>query len=153
MSKIISLTQGYIAIVDDDDFEKVSKHKWCVKKTSHNVYAKRYSNSKTIDMHHVIIERKEGFVVDHINGDGLDNRKENLRLCTHSENMKNIKMRKDNLSGVRGVYWNAIAKKWHCQIQFNGKKIYLGLFKELDDAKNTIELHQKKLSNFYQTRN
>ena len=103
MAQYIPLSQGQFAIVDDDDFEKINTYKWCIKKTSHNLYAKRVFNMKTIDMHRFIMNPKIGYVIDHINGDGLDNRKENLRICTHSENMKNIKVRKDNTSEL-GVY-------------------------------------------------
>jgi hypothetical protein len=152
MAQVIPLSQGKFAIVDDDDFEKVNSHKWCIKKTTHNLYAKRALNGKTISMHQIILEPQVGYIVDHINGNGLDNRKENLRLCTHSENMKNIKVRKDNSSGVRGVSWNKTAKKWHCQIQNNGKKIYLGLYKDLEEAKRVVLLQHSNTSEFYQTR-
>lgn len=153
MSQLIPLTQGKFAIIDDDDFEKVNIHKWCLKKTSHNLYAKRGCNKKTIHMHHLILEPKDEHIVDHINGNGLDNRKQNLRLCTHGDNMKNIKIRKDNLSGVRGVHWDKNAKKWFCQLQHNGKKIYLGLYKDLEEAKKVILEKQSTISEFYQTRN
>jgi hypothetical protein len=152
MAQYIPLSQGQFAIVDDDDFEKINTYKWCIKKTSHNLYAKRVFNMKTIDMHRFIMNPKIGYVIDHINGDGLDNRKENLRICTHSENMKNIKVRKDNTSGVRGIHWQKKANKWHCQIQYNGKKIYLGLYKDLEDAKRVVLLHQNNTSEFYKTR-
>ena len=152
MAQHIPLTQGYFAIVDADDYERISKHKWCVGKSANRLYAKRLYKGKTIRMHQVIADCTIGNVIDHINGDGLDNRKNNLRVCTQSDNMKNIKMRKNNISGVRGVHWDKNAKKWFCQVQNNGKKTYLGLYKNLEQAKEVVLSHHKLISEFYQTR-
>ena len=77
-------------------------------------------------MHRVITKCPKGKQVDHINGDGLDNRKANLRICTVNENNKNAKMRKDNKSGYKGVSWYPNRHKWRCVIFVNKKQIYLG---------------------------
>jgi hypothetical protein len=76
--------------------------------------------------------------VDHINGNGLDNRKKNLRICTNAENIRNSKMRKSNKSGVKGIYWLARANCWHATIKFNYKSRHVGYFKDIEQAKKAI---------------
>jgi len=82
---------GKVALVDDDDFERLSKYRWCVDLIGVNskgtCHAVGYVDGKTTAMHTAIMGRVPGMVIHHINGDGLDNRKENLRHCTNSENM------------------------------------------------------------------
>lgn len=73
--------------------------------------------------------------VDHIDGDGLNNRRNNLREVTAKENHKNMPMRSDNTSGCTGVYWYKASQKWHVQININGKQIHGGYFINKDDAK------------------
>lgn len=92
-------------------------------------------------MHRIILERvlcrplEEAETVDHINGDGLDNRRENLRLATQQQNSLNRKTRHDNSSGYTGVCWNKKLQKWFVQITFKGEKTYLGLFDDTESAK------------------
>lgn len=71
--------------------------------------------------------------IDHINGDPSDNRWDNLRPASHSENIRNRTMRSDNSSGRKGVYWNRSQKLWHAQI-YAGRKIHLGFYQDLDAA-------------------
>jgi len=138
----IPLTKGYVAIVDDEDFELVSKFKWCVKERkgrANTEYAQSFQKvqknvSVTIRMHRLILGLKwrDGKTVDHINGDGLDNQRENLRLCTPQQNSSNVKMNKRNTSGFSGVYFNKKTKKWRAQIKYKGVCINLG---EYDDKR------------------
>ncbi len=72
--------------------------------------------------------------IDHINGSRADNRIENLRTCNRTENNRNAKTRKDNSSGVKGVFWHKAAGKWSAEVQADGKKKYLGLFDSVEDA-------------------
>lgn len=134
MSKEIKLTKGYITIVDDEDFERVSKFKWQVSVTKTNNYARRTvgsgKNKKTIRLHNYVLEIQD--TVDHINGDGLDNRKENLRVCRREENAKNRKLNCNNISGYKGVRLEY--GKWRAQIKVNGKRVHLGMFAEKMDA-------------------
>lgn len=74
-------------------------------------------------MHRLIMGFPVNMEVDHINGDTLDNRRCNLRICTHAENMANRKIHRDNTSGYRGVYWSKERNMWRVQIYINGKKI------------------------------
>lgn len=137
----IKLTQGKIAIVDDEDFERLNQFKWfAYKNQSGTWYAGRNSkiiNGKrfTIRIHREIMNALAGVQVDHVNGDGLFNCKENLRLCTHQQNGFNkINPDKDNKLGIKGVYRAKGNKKCHVQIRISGKKIHLGYFNLPDEA-------------------
>lgn len=130
--KQIELSQGYFAMVDDEDFEKLNQYKWNVRIVKNTQYAKRsdrYSTPKTIQMHRVIMGCDNNMMVDHINGNGLDNRKENLRVCTRSNNLMNSnKPRGEGLtSKYKGV--NKSGKNWRAEIRINRQGIYLGTFK------------------------
>lgn len=99
MTKSIPLTRGKIALFDDEDYEELSKYKWFITK----VYASRHSGNKTVYMHREIMKTPENMETDHINGDVLDNRRENLRICTRQENARNIRGISSNTSGYKGV--------------------------------------------------
>ena len=138
--KKIQLTKGYEALVDDEDFERINKHKWHARSNRIHglVYAAR-SAGKTPDrkthwMHREIMNTQDGMETDHINRDGLDNRKSNLRVCTRSQNARNAKRRVTNTSGHKGVSWDKERKKWHAEIMINYKKIHLGRFDTVEEA-------------------
>ena len=134
-----SRIRGYV-IVDDEDFERLNKYSWCLFSSSRHFinYASRgiRKNGKTkgVSMHRFILNAPKGMEVDHINGNGLDNRKENIRICSHAENMRNQKMRKNNISGLRGVCWDKKKKEWGANIYLNYKQIRLGSFSDMKDA-------------------
>jgi hypothetical protein len=119
-------------LIDDEDYDKIKKYHWYVRQ-SHGIF---YANAQimvnykrtTFHIHKIIMNTKS--VVDHINGNGLDNRKCNLRICTIKQNSTNLKKCKRNISGYKGV--SAIAEKnsvkYIAQITYNYKNIYLGLF-------------------------
>lgn len=129
--KIKLLNTDKVAIVDDSSFEKIKSYKWCLSKAG-NGYAYAWNGTKPILMHRVILNPSQKIHVDHINGDGLDNRIENLRICTHGQNMSNRKLHKNNTSGYKGVNWER--EKWRATIYKNGKKISLGCFHDILDA-------------------
>ena len=130
--KEIPLTQGKVAIVDDEDYKYLSQFKWCAHKVYNIFYAVRNiredGKQKTLQMHTAILGRKDGFECDHINGNGLDNRRSNLRLVTHRQNEQN--RHKKKTSKYPGIYWNKQNKKWEALIRINGKRIHLGLFND-----------------------
>lgn len=131
MAKEIPLTQGKIAIVDDEDFEELSRYKWCAHKDGNTFYALRSIRKEDgkytkITMHQQILGKKEGYEIDHINGNGLDNRHENLRHVTHRQNGQNRHISKS--SRYPGVYWLKQRRKWYSRIRLNGKMKSLGLF-------------------------
>ena len=120
-SKKIKLTQGQYALVDADDFERVNQYKWCAHRGMESFYAIRdivinSKRKKTINMTNFIMKvYNRLLLVDHINHNTLDNRKCNLRLCTHQQNMFNRKKRKNTTSKYKGVVWYRTYKKWHAK--------------------------------------
>jgi hypothetical protein len=90
-------------------------------------------------MHRVIAGTPEDYQTDHINGDGLDNRRSNLRDATHNQNQHNSRTPVNNTSGVKGVQWHSQRAKWHARIGVGGKSRSLGLFASLDEAKAAYE--------------
>ncbi len=130
--KRIPLTQGKFALVDDEDFKELSKYKWHVTRNRQILYAGMSVRNKTaqrhIRMHRFIMNAPEGQEIDHKDGDGLNNRKSNLRFCTHSQNAYNQKKRRGTSSQYKGVYFNKDHGKWHARISIEGKRKSLGYF-------------------------
>jgi len=140
----IKLTQNKYAIVDSDDYSRLAKYKWYAARNAHLFYAVRgrwcsatQKRTKTILMHRLIINVPPGFVVDHINHNGLDNRKANLRLATQAQNTCYARYPKNNTSSkYRGVWFNKQTKKWRATIAVNRKRKQIGYFKnEIEAAK------------------
>lgn len=135
MAKEIRLTQNKVAIVDDDDFELLNKWKWFASEGGNTAYAKRRmwftdGRKRIIGMHRLLMGIHFGIEkqIDHINGDGLDNRRCNLRIASKAENVRNKGKLRNNTSGYKGVAWHDRAQKWQAGIKKNNKRIYLGLF-------------------------
>ena len=138
----IPLTQGKYAIVDPEDYERLNKYKWYVSKGGSTFYAARClwdpvnKKKHTIKMHREILKPPHPLVVDHINRNGLDNRKANLRPATKSQNTINrpcIKQ-KGAHSKYLGVTWQKSNKKWQAQIRANGKHRVIGYFEDETEA-------------------
>lgn len=132
----IGLTQGKSTIVDASDFVILSQWKWHL---SHFGYAERRQHLpssrknqkfRMIRMHRLVMEIPDNMQIDHANGDRLDNRRSNLRICTGRQNSYNQRKRSDNTSGYKGVTWNTAAGKWEARV---GHK-YLGLFEDKKQA-------------------
>ena len=138
--KEIPLTQGKVALVDDEDYEKLIKCKWWAAKDCCTYYAKatlQANNIKsTISMHRVVMGLGSGDSqkIDHRNNNGLDNRKSNLRLCSDGENARNRKPYIGKSSPYKGVTWHKRIEKWQTRIGFEGKQIHLGYFEEEIEA-------------------
>lgn len=127
--KLIPLTQGKFAQVDDEDFEWISKWKWFFHNKGYAARGAPRNASKKrqlIMMHRVIINTPKGLDTDHKNRNRLDNTKENLRLATRSENLYNSKVRCDNKLKMKGVYKKQ--SKYLSRISENGKRVVIGLF-------------------------
>ena len=131
---LIPLTQGLFTIVDDDIFEYLNQWKWYANKMGKKFRVVRNLKPNKVYMHRVICPCHGDMEVDHINGDTLDNRRANLRACSHHQNSMNTQMHSDNASGVKGVWFHKKARKWQAGITVNAKSIYLGLFRSKLDA-------------------
>ncbi len=148
--KEIPLTQGKISLVDDEDYERLNQFKWYPNWNGYTWYAKRANlringKQKQVYIHRVIMNTPKGIQVDHRNGNGLDNRKANLRLCTHQENQFNKKYaQKNNKLGIKGVCWREDMKKFHAQIWVNSKRIHLGYFNVMGDADGAYRTAEEK---------
>lgn len=120
--KEIPLSRGMHALVDDDDFDNLSRFKWCVVNPSPTRwYAVRRDKKKFIYMHHVLLPKQDGLITDHIDGNGLNNQRQNLRRATPFENRINSRKRSNNTSGFIGVSWDAENKKWYVCIKAHSK--------------------------------
>ncbi len=145
--KQIKLTQGKYTLVDDEDYEWLNQWKWYVYGLNFNFAARsvRFNHKKkTILMHRLILNFPEKKEIDHINGSQLDNRRSNLRLCIHKENMRNQKVRKDNKAGYRGVSWKTGEQRWYSTINIDGRQKYLGSFKIKEKAAKMYNEAAKK---------
>lgn len=131
-SAFIPLTKGYEAVVDAADVPLVGQYNWHAHGNRHWVYAyrnvKRGNKVTKIMLHRIIMRAPDGMMVDHADGDGLNNRRSNLRLATNSENQRNRRPCPASSSNLKGVTWHAGVSKWQAQIKLNGRSKYLGLF-------------------------
>ena len=147
--KHIKLTQGQFALVDDEDFDKVSKYRWYVCKGETNTYAKAglHKDGKwtSLQMHRLILGAEKGQYVDHINGNGLDNQSVNLRICTSSQNQQNRRIYLGFSSKYKGVCWSKLYKKWQSYIKLDGKLYCLGRFNDEIKAASAYDKRAKEL--------
>ncbi len=126
--KEIHLTQSKVALVDDEDYERLKKHKWYAHLHRRIYYARRKEiGGAAIEMHHEIIGKPtDGLITDHIDGNGLNNQRNNLHHVTVRENGQ--KRMHPKSSSFPGVTWHKRHRKWMSQIEIEGKNKYLGLF-------------------------
>lgn len=139
MTKFIMLTgkhgEGTVALVDDEDFEQINRFSWYVG----NGYARSGSRENMLHMHRLIMKPSNDKVVDHIDGDRLNNKRSNLRICTQKENLKNRKKQKDSGNTYKGVKYKK--GKYECSIIVENKFIFIGIFED--------EIHAVNAYNYY----
>jgi hypothetical protein len=151
--KELQLTRGYSALLDDADFEKLSANKWMANVNGYQVRACRQyrveGKVKQIYLHHAVLNvdpaqlKAEGKEVDHINGNPLDNRKENLRIVDHFTNMRNTSRHKNRI----GYCYNKRANLWSCYIDMSDKpRKYLGYTKTKEEAE--LRVNEARNANY-----
>jgi hypothetical protein len=145
--RYIPLTRGLFAIVDAEDYEWLSKYKWHAGRPTRagKIYARRSTHGGgVILMHRMIMNPPKGMVVDHINGNTLDNRRCNLWVCTQAENIQNGGLHKGAKNRFKGVYPNG--RKWYGRVKYKGETYYLGLF---DDEVEAAKARDRKALELY----
>lgn len=135
----IPLTRSKVALIDDEDYDLVKQIKWCATKSGDKYYARTGSATAVVGhpfilMHRFILAAPRNMHVDHIDGNGVNNQRTNLRLCTHAQNLYNRGAPTSNKSGYKGVSWHSGAKRWRSTIMVNCKQTHLGFFKDPKDA-------------------
>lgn len=131
-------------VIDTEDIHKVSGRRWFIKEGKYLCTQPRFGG-RLIRLHELIMGKKTGFVIDHINGNRWDNRKKNLRYATKQQNNINARISKTNTSGHKGVSFNKKLQKWQAYINFNGR-IHLGFFEDKDEA---IEVRTKAEDKYF----
>jgi hypothetical protein len=151
--KLISLTQGLFAQVSDKDYAHLNTFKWCAHKVNNTYYAERATardangKQRMIKMHRVIMDVTDGRIkVDHINGDGLDNQRPNLRVASTSQNGMNRRKHKTATSIYKGVCWHIRDLKWVAQIKADGRYHSLGYY---DNEREAAEAYDSAAQALY----
>jgi len=149
--RLIRMAQPRYAKVDPADYKRLRGYEWFSRKGGNSFYARRHPASGKaakqvlMYMHQEITEVPEGMVVDHINYDGMDNRRANLRAATRSQNLCHRRKRSGaTQSKYKGIYWKKRNRKWEAMITFQRKKIYLGYFRDEIDAAKAYDRAARK---------
>lgn len=148
-ARYISLVQGGFAVVDAEDYERLAKYKWYLCQEGNIFYAIRYKGRKQVRMHREIMNAPKGVMVDHIDRNGLYNRKRNLRLCSRRENSYNRRGNSRGSSQYKGVFWHNVCGKWMAGITYNGKFSYLGVYVSEKDAAKAYDEKAQELFGEY----
>ena len=129
--KHIPMSRGQYALVDAADYEWLSRYKWHL---CGGGYAARSEKSKRILMHRQIMEPPPGMVIDHIDGSRANNCRANLRVCTHAENQRNRRKKRDSASAFKGVGYLKNCRRCHAKLVFEGRTVWLGHFDSEPEA-------------------
>lgn len=144
--KEITLTRGKVTLVDDEDYDQLRALKWhAIGSDKYGWYAACIIHGSTVEMHRFILGRPAGMEVDHVDRNGLNNTRNNLRLATHAENMRNRCIARNNTSGFKGVHWNRKDSRRVAQMKFNGQYIYLSYYCNAIDAARAYDSKASEL--------
>lgn len=158
MTREILLTQGKVALVDDEDYERVNQYKWVAYKGGRKWYAYRsvYTSKgtkETLSMHKFILNPRKGMLCDHLSDNGLDNRECNLREATPTQNLMNSRKRMGTSSQFKGVTWVKMINKWGARIyttENNHRKCHsLGNYSNEKDAAHAYDCAARKIFKEY----
>lgn len=145
--KRIPLTHGKFALVDDGDYEWLSQYNWHYKTSKGMCKTETMINGKKISMHRLILglSHGDGILTDHINHNGIDNQRNNIRPCTSRQNQQNRKPYKNKSSKYKGVSWYKQTKKWKPSIKSEHGYRYLGYYKSEIEAARAYDEAAKEL--------
>ncbi len=134
----IPLSNGFNAQIDEEDFVKINMYKWYASLFgnvwyAYSTYTPSKGKSKTIQLHRLIMNFPK-YAIDHIDGNGLNNQKKNLRPANKQQNGRNAGLNKNNKSGVKGVAWSKACNKWRAYITIDNKQKYLGVYDSIEEA-------------------
>src|SRR5690606_5233426 len=139
-------------IIDEQDAEAVQRHTW-VPLVRHGrsgtVYAKARIGQKTVLLHRFLMNPESGEYIDHIDGDGLNNQRRNLRVCSNSENLMNRGRNRNNTSGYKGVYWSKKDKSWVARLTVGGSVVWSGYYKDPIEAANAYDRKAREVCGEY----
>ncbi len=148
MVREIPLTRGLVALVGDEDFGVLNQFNWHANPGEKTFYAKRKTSSQpytNVHMHHQVLGVSAIQRVDHIDGNGLNNVRSNLRVATHGENARNVKIQKRNRSGFKGVSWETRSNRWKAAIQADKRCIFIGLFRCPEQAAHAYDAKAREV--------
>jgi hypothetical protein len=140
--KILVSVEGTECVVDDDVFEWASTKRWRINDSGYFVCGGGNNKKR---LHRLIMNEPEGFDIDHVNGNKLDNLRSNLRICSRQENNYNRGVRSDNTTGFRGVWFDKRTGRFRCEIKKEGKKYSLGTYKTAAEAANAYNYKATEL--------
>jgi len=144
--KEIPLTQGKVALVDDEDYERVAQYKWTLHKPNeNNLYAKAKIDGRSVSLHCFLLGVSGSAIVDHKDGNGLDCRRDNMRTCSHAENMQNRRKQINSAAPYKGITLDRRNNVWRAQIQCNHKKMHLGGFATPEEAARAYDNKAREL--------
>ena len=152
--KEIELTLGKKALVDDADFEWLNQYKWSAVKGTYTFYAARSAKDengkfKRVQMHREITQTPKGLQTDHADGNGLNNQRSNLRVCTIQQNQHNTTSHRDSSSKYKGVSWKKSGKKWLARIKINAERRHIGVYKtEIEAAQAYDKVAKESFGEF-----
>ena len=147
MQKVKVFNTDFYLLIDNDDFDRVKKHRWYKVKTNNKVYFKTYIDRKLVSIHRFILGINDSSIqVDHIDGNTSNNQKSNLRVCNAEENARNRRVSNKSRKRKKGVYFCKIKDKKYiyAKIIVNGKVFYLGYFKTINEAAKAYDEEAKK---------
>ena len=145
-TKRIKLSWGKWAIVDAEDYGRLRKYKWCAIYSGRSWYAKTFGMDGTVlSMHRMVVDAAKGLIVDHIDHNGLNNRRSNLRLCTRKQNNYNTRPRKGCTSKYKGVSFSKEKNRFRVFINYNKKQYYIGVFKDEIEAAKAYDKKAREL--------
>ena len=144
-TRLIPLTQDKIALVDPADYPALVRYKWCAARNGRVFYAITRINKQNIFMHRMIINPPNEMVIDHIDHNGLNNRRSNLRICTKEQNTRNRKPNTSRNGKYKGVHFDKTRNKFKATIKCQEKSLSIGYYKKETEAAKAYDKKAKKL--------